>query len=444
MSIHVSRDFISLPNVYLPQTGMYFTAIFIRTVLGYTVVGNTGFDLDSLTFTTDSGSSGQISAGGGFTNRFTPDGHVVSQGDINQILVIKSPGNQLLNSGLWRITGIDTGANQFILGLRGEPPVPEAGLTWRMHVSEASFTFANGANNNTDEYRGRTVSASTARIIMQSAHSTQYQVRLTYETSNDYSSSLVVRQKFTIAPGFGGDSLGDFAVGGNHLHTALWKNQSVNASGAGTVIGLNARDTTAQCRYYFWGDDQTGSVVLITRSVDVVSDCLATFGLPEDEEYPNDVEPIRRLFAVGNASTSNQASGVIDFRSGPVLTDLIGGCAFGYSGQPVFCGVSTYQYFSGQAGNGSGPRVDVTASDNPYLAVTELQTVDLIAGTWDNGNIESQAQDLFLEPRRMGRFPIARLGRANFGDFTTSTDGSRSWLHARNGVYLPWMGSILP
>ena len=442
MTIHLTRDFISL-NTYLPQANLYFVAIFLRTVLGYSVVGHTNLALDGATFTLGTGVAGQISAAAGFTNRFTPDGYTVSAADVNRILVIKSTSNPLLNSGLWRVSGVDTANNQFIMSLRGEPPVPETGLTWRLHASEGTLSFANGTNGNTGQYRGRTSGSSTVRIVMQSSHSTAYQVRLTYETATDYNSSLPTRQKFTIAPGFGGDTIGDFPVGGLHLHGALWKNQSVNNSGTGTVAGF-APDTTALSRYYFAGDDATGTMIMISRSNSGSSDCFAAFGLPEDEEYPNDTIPVRRLFVYGNANIFNGAVGAIDWRSGAVQQYTHCGVAFGYSGQPIFCAISTYGYLSGQQSLGNGPRYDGSAADNVFLAQTELQTVDLIAGVWDYGDFNGQAQDLFLEPRRMGRFPIARLGRTNFGDFTTTTDGGRTWLHCRSGVYIPWYGSILP
>lgn len=444
MTLHLTRDFISL-NTYQPQASMFFVAIFLRTVLGYSVVGHTNFALDGATLTPGSGVAGQISAAGGFTNRFTPDGYTVSSADVNRILVIKSTSNPLLNSGLWRVTGVDTANNQFVLGLRGEPPVPETGLTWRLHASESTLSFANGTNGIAGQYRGRTSASSTSRIVMQSSHATAYQVRLTYETATDYQSTLPVRQKFTIAPGYGGDSIGDFPVGGLHLHGALWKNQSVNNSGTGTVIGFNPVDATCLERYYFWGDDATGTMVMVARRVDNGNgDCFAAFGLPEDEEYPNDTIPVRRLFAHGNGNIFNGAGGTINWTSGGVQQFTNCGVAFGYSGQPIFCAISTYCYMVGQQFGSNGPRYDGQAADNVFLAQTELQTVDLIAGTWDFGDFAGQAQDLFLEPRRMGRFPIARLGRANFGDFTTTTDGGRTWIHTRNGLYLPWIGAILP
>lgn len=445
--LHISRDFITLGNVYPPQVTVYLHALFLRTVLNYVVVGQTGFNLDSSTFTVASGVAGTISAASGFTNRFTPDGYTVSAADINRILVIRSTSYPLLNSGIWRVTGIDTVNNQFVLGLRGEPPVASTGMSWRLHVAENSFSFPNGANANTGQYRGRTSGATTARIIMQAPHSTAYQVRLTYETSADLSTTGNVRCQSGVAPGIGGDINGDFAVGGPHLHAGLFYNVAPpNSNAAGLTVGINPTTQTGMIRYYMWGEDTTGTVVTVTRSVDVGADGWCAFGLPEDEEYPNDPQVVRRLFAWGSAQVNFPGTGILGWRNGPVQAHSNFGVTFGYSGQPISCTLSTYCFHAGQQGgsNFDAPRYSSFAADSPFLSMTELQTVDLLAGTWDHGLLDGQAQVLFYEPRRLGRFPIARLGRTNFGRFTVTTDTERNWLHTSDGIYLPWYGSILP
>lgn len=443
--LHICRDFITLGGVYLPQATMYFEAIFMRTVLNFSVVGSTGFALDGAGFTIGQGTNGSISTSGGFTNRFTPDGYTVSSADINRILVVRSVNFPLQSSGLWRVTGVDTANNQFIMGLRGEPPVAESGLGWRLHPAENSFSFANGSNGNTGQYRGRTSAASTARIIMQSPHASAWQVRLTYETAADLSSTQIVRTKATVAPGYGGDSFGDFPVGGFHLHGALFFN-TTNSAYTSLVVGINPTDASGLCRYYIWGDDSTGTMVICTRQVDTgnTANNIAAWGLPEDEQYPNDTVPARRLFVYGCTNIFNGATGDINFRSGPAQQYGHSVVNFGYSGQPVMGAISTYGYLSGQQSLGNGPRYSGNGSDNAFLAQTELQTVDILAGMWDYGDFNGQGQSLLLEPRRVGRFPIARMGRQNIGNFTTSTDGNRTWIHMLNGVYLPWFGSILP
>lgn len=445
--LHIARDFITLPNIFLPEVTLYIEALFLRTCLQYTVIGNTGFNLDGGTFTLGTGTNGAISTGGGFTNRFTPDGYVVSSADLNRILVIRSTNTPMQTSGLWRVTGVDTTNNQFILGLRGSPPNVEGGLTWRLHPSESTLAFANGVNTQAaGTYRGRGATATTVRIIMQSPHNSQWQVRLTYETGTDVQSTQCIRTNATFAPGFGGDGIGDFPVGGNHLHGSLFFNSN-SGNYTGLIVGVNPNTANSFVRYYLWGDDQTGSFVICTRNVEVTTGTgnnIGAFGLPEDEEYPNDPIPVRRLFAYGCTNLFNGGAGDINFRSGAAQQYGHSVVAMGYSGQPVMGAVSPYGYLSGQQSLGNGPRYSANGSDNPFLALTELQTVDLLAGMWDYGDFNGQSPALLLEPRRLGRFPIARLGRQNYGNFTTSTDGNRVWIHMLNGVYLPWYGSILP
>lgn len=268
---------------------------------------------------------------------------------------------------------------------------------------------------------------------------------MTWETGTDYSSSLTVRTKSTIAPGFGGDSIGDFQPGGQHLHGALFFNTST-VNYAGTVAGINPVDSNGMCRYYFWGEDSTGSTVIITRNVDTGNSAnnIAAFGLPEDEQYPDDPQAVRRLFVYGCDNIFDGGKGDVNFRSGFAQTIGHTVVGFGYSGQPIVGGVSPMGYISGQQLQGDGPRFSGNGSDNPIIALTELLTVDIVLGTWDASDFAGQNQNLILEPRRLGRFPIARMGRSNFGNWTTSTDANRTWFHTLNGVYMPWRGSILP
>jgi hypothetical protein len=279
---------------------------------------------------------------------------------------------------------------------------------------------------------------------MQSPHASAYQVRLTYEAPGDISSTGNVRNAATVAPGYGGDSIGDFPVAGLHLHGGLYYNvASPNANHVGLTVGINGSTNTGIHRFYMWGEDSTGTVITVTRDFEKTSNGWSAFGLPEDEENPNDSVPVRRLFAWGNGSIANSQVDSLDWGGGAVTNYIKCGVAYGYSGQPVFCSASTYCYASGQQDVNDAPRFSINGSDNPFLAQTELQTVDLVVGTWDYGGSNGNAQTLFLEPRRLGRFPIARLGRSNFGNFTTTT-GTRTWLHTLNGIYLPWYGSILP
>ena len=87
---------------------------------------------------------------------------------------------------------------------------------------------------------------------------------------------------------------------------------------------------------------------------------------------------------------------------------------------------------------------DAAAGPTPFLGANELIPVDLIAGAQDNNYADGNEPVLPMEPRRLGRVPFARQGPAtNMTNWTTGSAGS--WLHAKNGVYLPWGGlSVLP
>jgi hypothetical protein len=422
----------------------YLLSLFLRRVLNFSVVGQTNFNIDNATYTLASGANGSFNLGVGFQFNFSPNGYTAQVSDIGRILVVRSNSNPLQNSGLFRITGINTSNNSWVLNYRsGDSPPVETGLQWSLHPKD-DLTWSSGGNGAASPaYLGRT-SATCSRIILQSPHVSGWQVRITYEPS--ITGTTAVKTQLTFAPGIGGDSVGDFPVAGSHLHGPLFFN-SESRNYTGLVVGLNPSLANGQVRYYIWGDDQTGSVVIITRQVDSAANCTgwSLFGMPEDEEYSSDIT-IRRLFVLGCDVIANSGPSILGWGTGPQQVIGFSGIAFGYSGQPISCATSTYCRLAGQSVASNGPRYHVNASDGVFIAQTELQTVDLIAGTWDHGEFGSlsQAQVFVLEPRRLGRVPIARLGRSNFGDWVTSTDSTRTWLHVGTGIFMPWMGSILP
>jgi len=341
-------------------------------------------------------------------------------------------------------------------------------------------------NNSPDDghYHGQG-SYDRLRIIYQSPHSTGWQVRLclesAYDTGDASAGGACNGVTLSIAPGFSGSG-GDFATGqngGRHLHGALWYN-TASSSYRGLTIGLNPDHAYAdhvapagvlgneyatnntyvmtsfnaghifppavhtddyRWRMYIWGDDVTGAVVVCNRGYFNASDEFAAFGLPEDETVPLQPDPIHRLFVVGQ---SNYSQGV-DWRTGTYQDDGISGVAYSLNPRqgPISCALATYNFVATQGGNNNGIRFDSSAGDTPFLGGSELLPVDLIAGGRDTNYFNSPGPEVLpLEIRRMGRFPIARLGRANVGSWTTA-DSANTWFHTTNGFYLPW-GGIRP
>lgn len=456
MALHVCRDFLTIGNpltVYTPFYLLYLQALFLRGVLNYSIVGQTGFNIDSATFLKGTGVAGSLNQGGAHIFAFAPDGYVVSASDINRILVVKSANNPMQNSGLFRVVGINTANNWWYLNYRsGEAPPAESGLTWRLYENENVFyAQINGTGNgNTGTYQSRG-SALTNRIILQSPSSLNWQVRIAYEAAVDcgyntneggvgpHLSATSPQTGFTTMPGYGGDSAGDFAAGGEHLHFPMWINVR-NRYNYGTTCGLFTHSST-QARFYAWGDDVTGTAFMLARSVISGIDGFIHFGLAEDEEQPLPPKNVQRLFVIG----TNSSAGSIGWSCGS--NQGRSGMAYGLSNQPVSCIYSLYNALDGQGFPSSTPiRASTYAGDNPYIAATELLPVDLLAGTQDNQSPlgGTLPEVLNLEGRRLGRAPFLRMGRSNYGYFQVASDVDRSWIHLNDGMFLPWKGAILP
>lgn len=459
MTLHVCRDFLTLANPLTLQAdyvALYLSALFCRSCLNYATVGNTNFNIDGAAFLRGNGTNGSINQGGSNTYAFSPDGYTVTSGDVGCILGVHSNDNPMVNSGLFRVSSVDTVNNWFILNYRsGDTPPVESGMSWRLFVNEniaLNTNFKDGPNGQAGTYQGQGA-ATTSRLILQSPDASAWQVRFTVESTADAADTTFQLSyactPTSIAPGFGGNASGDFAVAGTHLHGPYWFN-TADANYKGTCVTLGGGYAGGQFRLYMWGDDSTGSVVAAVRNSFSVFNSVAAWGLCEDEEMPLPPKNVQRLFAYG---TWNTVANHISWASGPSATLLGSGqftylnaVGFGLSEEPIVGVAAPYFYVSGADPEGFQytPRTSLYAADNPYIAASELQTVDVVVGGWDVPNAIAQAQYLTLEVRRLGRFPFARLGRNNFGDFMVSTDPTHSWLQLSDGMYLPWQGSILP
>ena len=452
--LHVCRDFLSIGNpitlsvVYLAQ---YLQACFLRGVLGYTVVGQTNFNLDGSVLTKGSGVAGSLNQGPADVYAFAPNGYTVSAADINRILAIKSPANGMVNSGLFRVMSVDVTNNWLYINYRsGDVPPAETGMTWRLFADEVVFNgIMNFVGNGiAGTYTGQGA-ATQSRIILQSPSTLNWQVRIALENSTDVAGGVsppASGNGSTTTPGYGGNSAGDFAPGGQHTHMMLFLNKSDN-SYHGCTVGFWPA-VSNQIRMYAWGDDVTGTAFIAARSVvpgSSTSDSFVHFGLAEDEEQPLPPKNAQRLFVMGaNAFYGNGVNGIY-WACGSTMAR--GGMSFGLSNQPISCIYSLYNPLAGQLFSGNTSlRGSSVANDCPYIGATELLPVDLLAGTNDNQNNQGTGgpEVMVLEGRRLGRAPFVRLGRANFGYFQTSTDANRTWLHLNDGMYLPWRGSILP
>jgi len=342
------------------------------------------------------------------------------------------------------------------------------------------------------------------RAVYQSPHESGWQVRLCLESSYDRRQACL-GVGFSVAPGFGATvgSNGDFPVGGQHLHGPLWHN-TTDLNYVATVVGIdpvlawtvygvdgidvylatpgygnvnpdsamfgsniidsqgNQRGWDVGWRFYAWGDDETGSVVVLNRNIPNIwsGDAMLAFGLPEDETQPLPPLDVQRLFVYGGWFTGGYGNGVMWNDEGNTLqsngSGLSAGVAFSLDKRfgPISCVLSSYAYVDGSSGGARTSesqqiRYDVQAADTPFLHATELVPVDVVAGTLDSNCpgyivpfLGTQVYSvLHMEPRRMGIFPFARQGRAANQAQWSAIGPDKTWFHAMNGVYLPWGGT---
>ncbi len=458
----------------------------------------TGFE--SLTYTVSNASN---------TNPITittSTNHALTTG---QTVTISGVTGNTAANGTWTITstglntftipvaGIGTGstgtvtANSYVIDYRtmGAFPPVEAfdSMNWYLYAAD-SATPTQGATNSTwPTTYGGNGNSTTPRIILQSPHALGWQTRICHETNFDWGRNIGQTNGaagsvpvMTASPGFGGNASGDFAVGGPHLHTALFYSGTydANAYGANSYMAGNCPGfgdpsfyeilytpaTVVQYRMTLVGDDAGQGIVMIARkqfNTTQPKSFLLAFGLAENEPAPLPVNNTSRLFCIGSGSSASSNNDFGNTLNNVGLsTGLVFGASFGNSytenntvqgvshsvgGVPVSCSPSLWMYGVGNSNFGS-PGFDGSAGDSPWAQNTELFPVDLINGTVTsfNGSTNPQQPPIFpYEPRMIGTIPHLRAGRSNFGEYTTTNDTNRSWQHMRNGVYITWNGPLV-
>lgn len=451
MTLHICRDFNNYgTTIPLDNQVMYSLSMFLRTIMGFTVVGQTNFDLaGSFSLAEGSGATAASINQGGldvYAVAIPLATYTLTGADVNRVLALRSSTNPKFNTGLFRIINVDSVNNWAIIDYRSstQPPV-DSTLAWAIYVNEDTITFNttdNGAGGG--QYETRTTAA-CSRIILSSPSG--WQVRLTQEGSTDVSAGAPA---LSIIPGTGGDSSGDFQVGGDHLHPYLFNNLTTS-NYRNNCVGV-ASTTTGGVRTYMWGDTDTETIIVLVRDAGSSVNTFIAFGLTEDEEPSTPEYPLslaQRLFVIGDDRSNVSSDNMILYFGFQTDGAGLGGSAFGLSNRPVSCVLSQYTpiVFSGDISTYNSvttghPIFRTIARDNPYTKQIELLTLDVVAGTWDNRNSSAGSPIFNLEARRIGTLPMMRQGRV-IGNFQVSTDSNRSWLHARNGIYLPWEGPLI-
>jgi hypothetical protein len=470
MTIYLCRDYpTQFTTEYQGDIAQWVLALFLKDVLGYTVVGSTNFTANFTPLASGTASPnlaginyGSTGGSGGGTAYFevgVPSGvYTVSAADVQRVLVLKSPANPTFNSGVFLIQGVDTVNNRFIIDYRtADPgsntfPPPEAGGTtgiqWWLYGNDSSVPATRSSNGGTG-YHGYGTSTNS-RIILQSPHATAWQVRLCSEATNDQYSSGGCNPN-TVAPGFGGNASGDFPTGasaGKHLHTALfWDTLNTNQGADPTrvfVPGYTAfGSSNLTVRITIIGDDGGQAVAIFVRKLQpsgTLNPGFAIFGLPDNEPTPLPTDNTMRLFALGWVDPQNSGQNIsIGWFTGEVSVANMQGNGFSSLGVPVSAAPGLWAYIEGN-GQGASPIASGNASDNPFLSGTELTDVDIWVGTQQTWNAGTYNYAYPLEPRLIGTVPMLRAGRQNFTTFSSTTDAGRAWYHHQNGVYMTYNG----
>lgn len=459
MTIHILRDYLSPTSgskATMPMAHMYYSSIFMFHTLRFTQVGQTNFNLSG-SLMIASGLSASINLGvtGSFSKVVIPlASYTVGINDIGRILALRSTLFPAHNSGIFRITTASVVDNSLTIEYRSseDPPVETSTLGWGIFAGENVITASTFTPLSASGYKSRDTYFGP-RLMLQSPHSSSWQVRFCYESATDRTNHVA---QVSVAVGFGGNASADFPTRSfdvanpvEHNHGPMFFDVS-NSNYQGTTVGIEPTAGSivtdaglSIIRFYGWGDDVSGSCAFVTRNSSSYADGWYSFGMAEDDEFPRPPRTSQRLFTMGRAASAAQN---VYWDNSPASLGKYSGVAFGLNMQPVNCVWAIYDYVS-NASSGGGIKSEAVAQDNVMLGATELQKVDLWAGTQETGTHPSSnwpaTAVLQFDPRRMGSMPLARLGRANFTSWSLTTDASKSWFHSKFGVFLPWSGPAI-
>lgn len=483
MAIHLLRDYQTqnITNSNREFIYTYLLSIFLRRVLLYSYVGDTNYNINSIgtlliatgdstptgtpTFATGSKAGINLGAQKEFYVSIPVSVRTVTSADIGRLLVLRSTAFPRYNSGIFLILGFETSTNSYVIDYRtlGDPPPVEAAdsIAWYIYEKDLNCPTSGGSNTKTSAEYLSDLTSNTPRIVLQSPHSTGWQVRICNEGSGSYASNLSNRNcpRMTVAPGFGGTAAGDFPAFGQHFHAPMWFNSSSTIYLGGAPGFGDGGTSGIQFRITMVGDDTGQGVTVYGRrpgNATQPDSNIVTFGLAENEPAPLPVNTVARLFVLGSGFTGDDGFGSRSVNDG-ALFQMLGspansfflsrGAAQGMSattfGVPVQLAASFWTYVTGVA-QGASPMFDSNGGDSPFTNATELLPIDLVQGTLSSyGNQTVQVYP--YSPRPMGTIPHLRSGRTNFGDFSPTTENGRAYQHLRRGLYIPWAGpNIIP
>ena len=437
MTYHISRDYVAENTGYATNkfhtTSFYQITLFLYRILGYSIIGQTNWNISSTPFLIASGlSSNSLGASINTTYEVSIPSSVkiVNSSDIGRPLILKSNSNPIFNSGIFKISNINSINNSFIIDYRStDPSISESStLDWWLYEKEniISSNLNNDGYNSVGYAGGNAVNS---KIILQSPHASAWQIRLCVEPFVFNS----VLPNISIAIGYDGNSSGDFTTFGNHSHISQYLNINPSSGYLNTVPGFGHSGTVD--RITMAGDDTGQAFFAFTRGATTGE--IISFGIPNNEEIPTPAGA-SRVFCYAKSSVGNNSN-----TDTTVLrisnTNNVG--ATNKNGIPTLCAFAGWANIDGYAL--VSPTLSVNAGDCPFTGSTELLPIEVWSGiTADITLLTVQPSTTIyqIDQTMMGTAPFIRLGRGNFGNFTASTDANKSWLHIKNGIYLQYNG----
>jgi len=328
-----------------------------------------------------------------------------------------------INVSVNAVSYFDTGQRVTISGVNGNTA---ANGTWTItRIGSGIFTL-NGSSGNGNYTGGGTVTrigytggsdvSQNSRIILQSPHSSGWQVRVAGEPWNINGGPAYA----SISVGYGGSAAGDFSIGGTTTHISQYLDLTSNLGTqyANTLIGT--ANVSLAPRTTIVGDDSGQAVFLYTRPQGGGTSGFVTFGLPDNEPSPPPANS-NRPFIYGGNNTGDyggiQARWGANFNVGFTYRDFA----------PEMCALAGWANADGVSGTSTV--YSSNAGDCPFTGTTEVLPWEIWAGIatdpalvlpYPSAGITAYG----LNQRLMGTAPFIRQGRTNFGTFTLSTENT--------------------
>lgn len=317
------------------------------------------------------------------------------------------------------VHGFITGQKVNISGVLGNTA---ANGTWSCTVLSHNTLLLDGSSGNGTYTSGGTITHAeysagainyNSKIMLQSPHSTGWQIRLSIDPFNVPS----VVPYTSISVGYGGISSGDFTPGGvtTLIPQYLNFNIPVGSPYANTVTGSAVSNIAP--RITAIGDDTGRALFCYTRGQPGTNSMLVA-GLPDNEPTPL-APDINRAFVYGGCSGASPDYGGLQTRFGTNFN-----IGFTYRDTyPEFCALAG---FVDTSVTGTSPVYFANAGDCPFTNTTEVLPWEVWGGIAISPSLSTASNQTFFNfnQRFMGTAAFLRQGRSNFGTFTLSTDST--------------------